>query len=338
MSRVETMPTKIPVIFCIDAEPDPFLVNRANPEPWLGYEGTHRYFAKMRPLIEEATGSSVHYTWYFRMDPQIAESYGSPTWVADRYTDYIKEIERQKDDLGAHSHMYRWNEKRQTWIDDLGNQDWVNVCTETSIEAFAKAFGQPCRNHRCGNYWINTATVNLMETLGIHYEMTVEPGLPGNREGSLPREFVTGSFPDFCRVPREPYEPSYDDCLQPSTRGGRTIKMIPITSSSLNLGFHLRARWHRLRLNGFRYRWQNTPLAMWKNWKAPNTFDRLLDRAIPPQNHPYLAFGIRSCMGIGRAFDSIDHALRTLMAHPARKRFVFCSPSEALKILKGSGA
>ncbi len=73
-------------------------------------------------------------------------------------------------------------------------------------------------------------------------------------------------------------------------------------------------------------------LAMWKNWKAPNTFDRMLDRAISEQAHPYLAFAIRSCIGIDRSFDSVDDSLRALLRHPERKRFIFSTPAETLAI------
>lgn len=87
--------SKIPVILLIDVEPDPFLVNRADPEPWEGFEATHPYLSSMRYRLEEATGSPVHFTWCFRMDPQVAESYGSPAYAVDRYPMFIEEVVRQ---------------------------------------------------------------------------------------------------------------------------------------------------------------------------------------------------------------------------------------------------
>lgn len=327
--------SRIPVIICIDVEPDPFLVNRFDPEPWDGYEATHHYLAGMRPRFEEATGAPVHYTWCFRMDPQVAESYGSRTWAVDRYPDFIKEYVRSEDELGTHPHAYRWVEDRQAWLEDLGDQDWVDHCVRMSIDAHSDAFGKPCKTFRFGNFWMNTATINLCEDLGIRYEMTVEPGRPSYRRGTLGKGHSTGVRPDLCRVPREPYEPCEADFRRPAGHGSRSIRIIPITAGSLQLGRNIRARWRRLRANGFRYRLQNTPLSMWKTWQAPDTFDKMLDRAIAAQRKPYLAFIIRSSIGIGRSFQPVDDCLNLLLEHPERKRFVISTPAEAMDILQG---
>ncbi len=90
MNNTKLVTQKVPVIFCIDVEPAPFWVNRYNPEPWLGFEGTQRYLTKMWARIVEATEPPAHYTWCFRMDPHVAESSGSPTWAVDRYPGFIK--------------------------------------------------------------------------------------------------------------------------------------------------------------------------------------------------------------------------------------------------------
>ncbi len=338
MSATKTTLPKIPIILCIDVEPDPFLVNRSNPEPWDGYEGTQAYLSTMRARFEEATGSPVHFTWFFRMDPQVAESYGSPTWAVDRYPGFIKEMVNHRDELGTHPHAYRWIKDQQEWLEDLGNQDWVNYCVEMSMNAHFKAFGQPCKTFRFGNFWMNTPTINRLEQLGIRYDMTVEPGLPSYHPGPLGEGYSTGDRPDYCRVPRIPYEPSEKDFLKTAEKGSRTLKIIPITSGSLQLGRDVQARWRRLWENGFRYRLQNTPLSMWKNWQSPNTFHEMLDRAISIQANPYLAFAIRSSFGVGRSFKQVDNCLNALLEHPERKRFVFSTPPEALSLLNDQEA
>lgn len=327
---------KIPVILLIDVEPDPFLVNRFDPEPWKGYEATYPYLSSLRSRFEEETGSPVHYTWCFRMDPQVAESYGSPIYAVDQYPEFIKDMERQGDGFGSHTHAYRWIEDRQMWLEDLANQAWVNECIGMSLQAYAKAFGTACETFRFGNFWINTETINLLESQGIRYELTLEPGLPAYSGGALEKGYSTGSRPDYCRVSREPYEPARDNFLESAAPGSRSIRLIPLTSAWLQLGWNLRARLRRLRDNGFRYRWQNERLSMWKKWESPNTFDRMLDRAIAKQEKPYLCFAIRSSIGAGRSFSMVDHCLQTLLNHSQRHRFVFSTPREAMALLNGS--
>lgn len=325
---------KIPVILLIDVEPDPFLVNRFDPEPWKGYEATYPYLSSLRSRFEEATGSPVHYTWCFRMDPQVAESYGSPTYAVDQYPGFIKDMERHGDELAIHPHAYRWIDDKQRWLEDLANQAWVNECIDMSLQAYAKVFGEACETFRFGNFWINTETVNLLESQGIRYDLTVEPGLPAYREGTLQEGYSTGSRPDYCRVAREPYEPARGNFLEPAAAGSRSIRIIPLTSGWLRLGWNLRARLRRLRENGLRFRWQSERLSMWKEWKAPDTYDRMIDRAIARQKNPYLCFAIRSSIGVGRSFGNVDHCLHTLLNHSQRHRFVFSTPAEALALLE----
>ncbi len=332
------MSSKIPVIFCIDVEPDQRQVRRHSPEPWLGYERMQRYLSELRPRIEEISGAPVHYAWFFRMDPQVAAAYGSASWAIDRYPRFIEEIERQGDELGIHVHSYRWVEAEQVWIQDFADQHWIDHCVESSLEAFARAVGRRCLAFRFGSFWVNTESVNLVERMGVRFDLTVEPGrLP--IEVSLPASLSgapgTGSLPDLRRVPRAPYVPSESDFRRPLRSGSRSICMIPLTSGSLRLGFRPRAYLRRLVDNGFRYRRQDTPLSMWRRWKAPNTFSQMLDGALAAQARPYLAFAIEVA-GTGvrpEIFEAVDHCLSALLAHPARSRFVFSTPQEAVRIL-----
>ncbi len=319
----------IPVIFCVDVEPDPRLVNRGAPEPWVGYEVTQRYLRDLRPRIEAVTGAPVHYSWFLRIDAQI-EPYGSATWIVDRYPAHMEEIQRAGDEIGVHPHAYRWLEDERMWMHDFGNQAWVDQCLSMALEGFAKALGRPCVSLRFGDRWMNTATLNLAEQLGVRFDLTVEPGTPPYPT-PMPGERASGPLPDYRPVPRVPYTPSPSDFRRPGRRDARTIRVIPLTSGYLRLGFHPRQYVRRLRANGFRGRRQDTPLYMWLPWPAPNTFDRVLDRALAAQRRPYLAFAIRTRPDISQA---VSPRVDALLAHPAASRFRFSTPAEALAELE----
>src|SRR5512145_1855206 len=172
MSGSDGQSSKIPVILAVDVEPDPFQVRRDAREPWLGYEVIHPYLTKIRERLQDATGSPVHYTWAFRMDPQVAEAYDSPTWAADRYSDLVRESLDRGDEPATHVHGYRWIEEKNAWLEDLGNQVWMDECLEMAIDAHRRAFGQPCATVRFGNFWLSTASVNRAEKLGVRYDLT----------------------------------------------------------------------------------------------------------------------------------------------------------------------
>jgi len=328
----------IPVVLCIDVEPDPRLVSRQAPEPWRGYEATQRSMEEWRARFGDATGAPVHFAWFLRMDPQIAGPYGSASWVADRYGAHLDAVQRQGDEVGVHPHPYRWSETANTWVHEFADQGWVDHCLEMSLQTFERALGRPCRSMRFGDRWLNTATVNLAERLGIRHDLTLEPGapsLPSPMEG----EHATGPLPDYYRVPRVPYIPSPREFRRASRNRSRTIRMMPLTSACLHLGLQPRRYLARLLRNGVRHRRQDTPLSMWRLWRAPDTFDRMLDRALAAQGRPYLAFAIRAD---GRErpelADRVDACLRALLVHRARERFVFSTPAAALAMLDGNEA
>jgi hypothetical protein len=325
-------PSKIPVILAVDVEPDPFLTRRDAPEPWLGYEAIHPYLARLRERFEHATGSPVHYSWFLRMDPQVAETYGSPTWAVERYEKLVAESLGRGDELGIHVHGYRWIEAKGAWLEDLGSQAWMDHCLEMATDAHRRAFGRPCAALRFGNFWLSTASVNRAEALGVRYDLTLEPGRPPLKWDG--KGASTGDLPNVYRVPREPYEPARDDFRRPAPAGSRSLRMIPLTSGWRKLGLRVDARLRRLLRSGWRHRRQDTPLSMWRPWPPPDGFDRMLDRALAAQERPYLAFAIRSSSGADDSYGRVDACLAALLAHPQRARFAFATPAEALALLE----
>ena len=216
---------KIPVVLCIDVEPDDRLINPSMPKDWIGFESTFEIFSKLRPRIEAATGSPVHFSWFFRMDPQIAITYGSASWAATRYESFVREIRRAGDAIGLHAHPWRLNETRDKWIVDLGDQDWINHCLGVGFEAFQQSLSETCWYFRFGDHWMNNATSRLIEKLGARFDLTLEPGQTG---GHVAEPF-TGDFLDYSQVPRRPYISSRTDFRKPGSYP-RKLWTIPLSA------------------------------------------------------------------------------------------------------------
>jgi len=315
----------VPVVLCIDVEPDPRLIDPTDPPPWAGYEAVQPYVDDLRERVARRTDAPARFAWFLRMDPQVAQTYGSTTYVADRYGAHLESALALGDDVGLHPHVYSWSPEDRTWINDFGNPDVVEECLEVSVAAFRDAFGRPCRALRFGDRWLDTAAVALAERLGIQVDLTVEPGLP-----SLPTpqrgEQATGPLPDYRTVPRRPYWPSPTDFRLEQPAADRTIRMVPLTSAPLRRGPGPRLPRRR----------REAPLAMWHRWSPPNAFDQLLDRALTRARRPYLAFAIRTDFPVmPRARANVDAALDALLGHPSAHRFRFTTPAEALRLLDG---
>src|SRR5207244_1229972 len=103
---------------CFHVEPDDRAVDRGNPGPWGGFEDQVERIAPLRERLSELSRQPVAFTWCIRMDPQIAATWGSPTWAAERYGNVFAELQRSGDELGLHTHLWRWDEGAADWTTD----------------------------------------------------------------------------------------------------------------------------------------------------------------------------------------------------------------------------
>jgi hypothetical protein len=222
---------QIPIVICIDVEPDERAIDPNVPKDWMGFEKTFEYFRKLRPRLEDATRSPVHFSWFFRMDPQIERTYKSPFWVATRYRSLIEEMESAGDALGLHTHTWRWDEVSSDWIVDLEDQEWVDHCVRMGFEAFRESLNRRCLAFRFGSHWMSNATIDLVERLGARFDLTLEPG---QKKFYIPDRYI-GSVPDLTRVPRQPYRPSKVDFRKRGIWRQRLLWMIPLSSGNGDL-------------------------------------------------------------------------------------------------------
>ena len=330
-----TEKSQIPVIFSIDVEPDEFLIDKNNPKKWSGFEFCHGYLSDVRNKLEDITNRPVNFNWFLRFDPQIAISYGSATWVLDHYAHWLEEYRGKGDKFGLHVHTYRYSNELDGWIDDIGNKTWVEECLGSSAAFYQEYFKEPAPYLRFGGFFIDTAAINVAEKLGIKYDLSVEPGIPGKKvEGSnIPRSAPT---PDFYRVPRVPYRPAIDDCLKPAGKNEhRDITLIPLSTAHLKLGYGYkdwRARLGRVVRNGVSGYKQSLPLSMWREWEGSNTYAIMLERAIELQNRPFLAVAIRSSID-GWRFKNYTSSFNGLFECTSTPDFNFCSPEKAMEWL-----
>lgn len=220
----------VPVLFLVDVEPWERQPDRINPADWHGVEQVAECLNYFRTKLRQQTGNAARFTWNFRMDPQIAELYGTPTWAAQRFARMISELSANGDELGLHTHAWRWVEERKQWVEHLNDQSWVNYSLQVSFAAYREAFGMDCRSFRFGAKWFSTATAAELERLGARFDLTVEPA----SSWQLTEPHI-GELPDFESAPVLPYRPAHNDFLKVDETGQRNLWMIPLTTVSPDL-------------------------------------------------------------------------------------------------------
>ena len=334
---------RIPVILCIDVEPDKPFNHRAKPMAWEGYRNAVDFFSGVRPQLETSTSTPVHLSWFYRMDPQIEEIHGSPGWAITNYPDQAATLAAAHDEFGLHTHPFRWSEKTDSWIQDYGNQRWVEHSIRMAFDTFSRELNRPCVSFRFGDRWMNNRTFRLLESLGVRYDLTLEPGgrqMP-SYHGSVP---YTGFIPDQRRVPRSIYRPAksnYQKCDPARTEGPYVI---PLSTAPIHLGSGAIYRKPTL-LARLYYRVASPDRV--RNWThtlnialEPPVFDSVLDYNLRTLESPYLVAVARTHIFNSAEFTSNVRAnLAALFDSCASLRgtsVMLATPSEAIAYLEAA--
>jgi hypothetical protein len=321
---------KIPIIFCIDVEPDERETDVVISKDWKGFEEGFKFFTQLRPQLEKATAAPVNFCWFFRMDPQIELTYGQPAWVVERYGEAIKRLEQSGDEVGLHVHAWRWNEEASRWVIDHGNQKWIDYCLQVSFGAYQKAFGRPCLSFRFGDHWMNNETVNSLEAMGVKFDLTVEPGRRA-KPTITTGELHTGGLPDYTTAPRWPYRPSQNDFRKRLGEPTRPLWIIPISTGKEPGRFPVLKRTARAFGIDLQRRHEEGPLNL--SIRSAG-FSAMLDRLINTNPKPYVAAVLRSeSCGQPASRAHLKQNLDGILSHPMVRSFQFVRPADAIKLL-----
>lgn len=194
------------MVVCFDIEPDERRVPRSGSSRWGGFDRMLEVLPALRRRLSELTGQRVAFLHCLRMDPQIEETFGSPTWLADEYGDALAELQEEGDELGLHTHPWRWDAQRSEWMADYSDE-WASQCLSTGLAAFEAGFGRHCSAHRSGDRYLTGKMLSQLESAGVIVDLTVEPGMapaPFLVEG----EPAQGQLPDYRDTPPGPYRSS----------------------------------------------------------------------------------------------------------------------------------
>ena len=182
---------------------------------------------------------------------------------------------------------------------------------------------------------MSNTVMNRVREEGVAFDLTLEPGEPripgGRRWGAVWR----GDIPDYADIPRAPYSPDRSDFRR--VDGGVAADrflVVPLSAGRYvpprNAGPRRPSAAARLAhpartARGVARRLRATPsnarrppyrlLAMWREWRSPADFWDSAFAAADQIERPYLAFAIRSDVGLpggtGEYFNAIIAALLT---------------------------
>jgi hypothetical protein len=320
---------QVPVLLLIDVEPDGFFIDRTEKAPWSGFERAMEIMADMRHLLAQKTTGSAHFTWLVRSDSQVAETYHSPAWAFEHYGEAFRRLSAACDEIGLHVHPYRWDAADNDWVDDYGNQEWVNHCVHMGVCAFEKFFQRKPASFSMGMDWTNQATIELVSDLQIRHEFST---ILGKEAQPFPTVGVyTGVAPDCSRIPQRPYRPSRKNFLSPAAHQGAGIWIFPQSSRVVRLPRSWKRKLYEL------VRMRPVPPHYTRKFflqDDPAALRAAIDITLSRLGRPYLTFAVRTHeFTKPERIAIIRRNLEGTLEHPAAARFVFTTPAQALRIL-----
>jgi hypothetical protein len=294
----------VPVVLCIDVEPDDRQLDRSAPE-WRGVEATASMLERFRIGCTEATGVPASFSWFWRADPQIAEVYGDPTWGLRRHQALRDATVERGDAHGVHPHSWRLD-RQHRWIDDRADLAWVRHCVEMSLDAFADATGARCELTRLGDRALGWSVYRCLARRGVRVDCSVEPGEPPtDRDATAPT-------PDFTSAPTNPYWPRRRDVARSGHRRRGPV-LLPLSAAPAGPE-------------------GSGPMRTIYPW-VPESADRV-SRMLDGEP-AYLAFAIRTDAAIREELrPHVEAMLTAMLCHPDAALLRFVTPLEALQLLR----
>jgi hypothetical protein len=323
----------VPILVLIDVEPNELFMSAARPDSLSGIEDAFRTLRELRPVLEDRMGRGVHFVWQVRCDNQLKVLFGSASRILETFATELQEARAAGDAVGIHFHAYRYRSEDQQWIEDYGNQAWMDECLELSVASFHAAMGEPPPVASAGSNWLSQQTIVLEERLGIRYETTIVSGRPA----AAPRGsgHYTGEIPDYRQVAPVPYRPSRGDyrVADPQRRDG--IWIIPQRSGSIPPppAASTLARLKQF-LRHARQGFPQPPVNKLFLQAGYRPLLPIIEKTLSQAENPYLTLIARS--GSFSRADARSRMVETLTGlanSPAATRFHFATPQELLHLM-----
>lgn len=154
-------------------------------------------------------------TWFIRIDSQMEEFYGSPTYVFEKHADKIAWLRSNGHEIGWHHHAYKYDGAR-----------WVQEVDEDVICGQLKRYGRIALDAgikvaRMGWGFQTNKTLSVLNEMGFWVDSTAIP---------RPQYLWNSLICDWSVSPQSPYHPSVHD-YRVSGEPHIAILEIPMTTT-----------------------------------------------------------------------------------------------------------
>jgi hypothetical protein len=280
---------------------------------WSGFQQLVPLLESWRGRLAEASGRPCRFTWFVALSPQTEAMHGDAAWPLLQFRESFERCLAAGDEIGLHVHFWRpAPELPGGWVIDFEDRSWIEQILRHSFRRFEAVLGRPCRLFRFGDGWLDGWALDLIASLGVEIDVTLEPGWPA-RQGLVSGEPRRGSLPDRRGLSVAPYRRQGLDFRKPARQGGRPPWLLPVACGRLGrfgIGQHSPVLW---------------------GLSAAKLLP-LLDRCLADPALPIVVSVMRSDVGSDRGLRAqLDRAFTHLAGRIDFSRHPIMTPSEALE-------
>lgn len=177
--------------------------------------------------MEDKFNINPKITWHLRSDQQINEIWGDWCYPAQEYLNIWADFRSLGDEIGWHPHLWRLNKANGIWFQEARDTEWISYCLRNAYDRISRIIN--IKSVRMGWSFHSTYTMNIINSLGIKYDLSAIPGIKSMGSNS------NDNIYDWVDSEREQYRPSYHNykCSDCKSKHNLSVVEIPITTYAL---------------------------------------------------------------------------------------------------------
>jgi hypothetical protein len=159
--------------------------------------------SRMRDSISNRALEAPKITWFLRSDWQTYKIWNDWCYPGRTYRSLWNDLERSKDEIGWHPHLWYLNESTNTWYQSF-DESWISYCLDEGYKEISKLFD--IMSVRMGWDFHSNYTMNKLKLYNIKYDLSALPGMKN--------EYLYHNNYDWENVATHPYHPSINNYKQ----------------------------------------------------------------------------------------------------------------------------
>jgi hypothetical protein len=214
--------TNVPLLIAITFDLDPDHFDSSTSSNYKYDIPTWKSIEKGVPVIldslenfTDSVGNSLKATWFVRADGQIADLFGNPAAMFEKYRETLDNLCKLEHEIAWHPHLYK--KEGRGWLQENNSQMLAKQLKDTYKDILN--YNYTPTSIRVGENYFSSTILSTIEKLGILYDST---SMPGRKRDDNERLF------NWECAMQSPYYPSRDDYRLPE-EGRKKLLEIPLS-------------------------------------------------------------------------------------------------------------